>query len=216
MSGSVPLAAYKQTLLLNKRLVYVVFFLVFALICAVVPYSFLFPLKEKQLEFVEFKSGTNNFVTIAKAGKEFTNKQLLISMFLRQYIVDREKVDKTTETIRYQRVLAFSGDSLKANFRQTHGGKKSNFHRKNFKRDIELKRDDALDYGLHQIEFVTIDTKDNKQSLSDTLKNRRASKQEWVATMEYIFDGQEVSFDEKHLNPLGLKVMQYSLSRRKK
>jgi len=214
MPEQAPLAAYKQTLVINERLFKIIIGLIVLLIAAIIPYYFLFPLKETNIEFVEFKSGTNNFVTVAKAGREFTNKQLLISMFLRRYVVDREVVDKTTESIRYARVLAFSGDRVATNFQRTHGGKGALVFRDNFKRMITIKRDGALDYGLHQIEFITEDTEDDKQDLTDIEK--KPVTQEWTVSIEYKFEAQNVSYNKANLNPLGLKIVQYSLSRREK
>jgi len=174
----------------------------------------LFPLKEKVLQIVEFKSGSNNFVTIAKAGKDITANELITAMFLRRYIVDREKIDKLTEQDRYARVMSMSSDAVGRNFQKVYGGQKSLYYKKGFKRDIEIALDSRLANGIHQIEFRTYDTYDHEKK-SVILDNNRKPTGEWIATLSYTMESHKVKTTDIYMNPQGIDINEYSLSKRK-
>lgn len=204
-----PAAPWLTALKVNQRLIVALIASSVVNVVLAVCIASMFPLKKIEPVFVEFQSGLNNFVRINAPGEEMRASQTLISYFLRLYIHDRETVDKTTETeIRYPRVMALSGAEVGANFRRVYGDKNTGlFFRPGFKRSLLISRDTSLGPGIHQVEFVTVDSVDGKPGEART---------EWVATIGYEFSTQEVSFDDRLINPLGLFVSEYSLTRRVK
>lgn len=209
-----PTIPWLQCLKNNRMLTILLGFSVVAVTVEAIVIASLFPLKTIQLEIVEFQSSTNNFVKVAAAGEDISINQLVTSMFLRRFVVDREKIDKVTEQDRYARVIAMSTDELGADFQTVYGGQKALYYKQGFKRDIEITRDASLGYGIHQIEFKTFDTYDNKPS-DKVLDNNRKATGEWVANLSYTMVDHEVNLDDLYLNPQGIVIDQYSLSRRK-
>lgn len=172
-------------------------------------YVFLFPLKEKIPIIVEFSNGTNNFTIVQKGNEEIRSNANLNEMLLRRYITDRETVDKITEEpIRYPRVMAMSSSTVGADFRRVYGDKNIGLYfKEGFKRAIRITRSSSLAPGVFQIEFIATDTLDGRRG--ETLS-------EWVATMAYGYADQLVKFDDRLLNPVGLFISEYTLSRRVK
>jgi len=179
--------------------------------------AIMLPLKEKIPVYVEFSSGGNNFVRVSKAGEELQSNLLLLSFFLRKYVIDRETIDKTTESVRYARIAAQSSKEIAKQFQDIYGDKnKGLYYKIGFKRSVRIIRDDALvfgkkvlgrDGGIHQIEIETADTMDNFKSVKKT---------EWVVTLKYVFSAQkDIVFEERFQNPLGIVVMEYTITARK-
>jgi type IV secretory pathway component VirB8 len=63
------------------------------------------PLKSIQVEYVEFSSSGNNFVTVRSAGQDMDLRDVVNDISLRAYVVMREGVDQVTEKERYECVL---------------------------------------------------------------------------------------------------------------
>lgn len=203
-----PNAPWLQAMKTNRLLSGIVVFQLLVIAALGFSISALFPLKEIVPVIVEFQSGGNNFVVLAKAGEELSANLGVITREIRQYVVYRERVDKVTESdIRYPFVFGLSSPEVANTFKEVYGNTESGlFFKKGFKRDVVIKRDTPLARGIHQVSFITIDTIDGKEG---EIKN------EWVATIGYKFEEQEVSFEEKLLNPLGMVIEEYTLSRRR-
>lgn len=166
----------------------------------------LFPLKTTETVFVQVKNEGENFIILHKANEAIQNSMPLVGMFMRIYVNGREKVDKTTEKIRYPQIKAMSNHEVGNNFEKMVMDKKvSPFLRPFLKRDIQIVRDVALAKGIHQVIFDRIDTYDDKPS-------RKPKKTRWAATIHYNFQDQKVAFNQTHLNPVGLFVQEYTLT----
>jgi len=211
--SDIPLAAYKQSITNNTLLTRVVMGLSVVVVLLAVAIIMMMPLKEIQLEIVEFYADTNRFVKISKAGDDLTTNEVLIGKLLRTFVKDRETIDKQTESDRYARVFAMSSADLQQKFRSTYGDKKSLFYRRNFKRSIKIIRDDSLTRGIHQVEFETSDSMDDKPGTSEAIGKPKVNY--WVATISYHFESQEKTYEEALFNPVGIIVHEYSLSKRK-
>jgi len=200
-------APYMQSIRNNKILAICFVASIILNILLVISFMFLLPMKEKVPYIIEFSSGTNNFVTVQKAGGVITNEKALISMFMRMYVTSREKIDHATESeIRYPRVMSMSSQEVRTKFQRIYGDKTNGLYfKKGLERKIQIIRDSYLAKGLHQVEFETIDSYDFKKD----------EKQYWIATLQYTFVDRKVSYDERLLNPLGFLVLKYSITRRK-
>lgn len=209
MASDYPSMPWLQAVKTSRILLGVVITLSLVIVAQGVSMSYLFPLKEKIPVFVEFQTGGNNFVVVEAASKNVRANQALLAMFVRLYVTSRERIDKQTETeIRYPRVVAMSSPKVSKNFKDIYGNKSTGlFFQEGFKRDVVITRDSSLANGIHQVEFKTIDTIEGRKG--ETIG-------EWVATVSYDFADQLVSYDERLMNPMGLFVTGYTLSKRRK
>lgn len=201
-----PDASFQQALRNNRLLTHLLLGQAGVIIVLVIAIVSLLPLKSKEFVLYEFSNGGNNFVKITKAGEEIRSRPLLIAHFLRAYVQAREPINKVDEAERYAAVVrAMSSDKIFSAFRAAYGNKSSPLYKDGFKRSIEIVRDSAIDAGIHQIEFKTKDS-------TDGVKGENV--QEWVANIAYTFDAQAVSFDDRHFNPIGMIITEYTLSSR--
>lgn len=192
----------------NRKLVVVIMVLCATIAIESLVIVSMFPLKEKIPIIIEFQSGGNNFVMLEKASGKIQGNMALVARFLRMYVKNRETVDKITERFRYPNVHAYSSSKVAKNFQMIYGNKETGlFYKKGFKRDIIIRRDSVITKGVHQVEFESYDSYNWK---------KEEKKNEWVAIIEYEFYDQKVSYDERLINPIGLIVTEYTLSRRKK
>ena len=205
---------WMQCLKNNRTLSILLIVALIAVLIQAIVIASLFPLKEKVLQIVEFKSGSNNFVTIAKAGEDISANELITVMFLRRFIIDRETIDKITEQDRYARVMAMSSEEKGRDFQKVYGGQKSLYYKKGFKREIEIALDSRIAKGIHRIEFRTYDTYDDKKK-SVTLDNNRKPTGEWIAIISYSLQSHNVKTTDIYMNPQGIVIHEYSLSMRK-
>jgi len=178
--------------------------------------------------YIEFRSSSNNFVKVSAAGRDIRANRALVEASIRRYLVDRERVDKVSEIIRYRRVMAMSSDKVGEFFREKYGADDAPFKSEGQKREIDITRAVELVPGIYQLEYTVTDTFSEAQR-SFTTKNERgrsntdsryyntkpAQTARWVATIAYEFREQNVTYDEHLMNPIGLFITNFSLSRRK-
>lgn len=170
-------------------------------------YLFLLPLKEKEIQVLEFSNASSNFVTIHRAGSDLRSNAALISMFLRQYVIDRESVDKITESeIGYPRAIAMSSNKVAEDFKRIYGNPETGpYFVAGLKRAVYIISDSHLAEGVHQVEFKTVDSLDGRKDSKTT---------HYVATMSYTFQEQKVSADQITVNPMGLVITEYAVKKR--
>lgn len=195
---------------LNKSYKLLMIFAVFGwflVISLVVSIILILPLKEKEYVYIEFSSSGNNFVRIARAEKPIKTNETLIRAVLRNYIINRETIDKITESQRYKKIFAMSTDDVWNEFKKIGNSKESLFHKAGVRRTIIVRRDSPISSNIHQIEITTIDTQDNGNKIEKL-------ESEWVVTIEYDFFAQDVSDEMMLFNPTGLFIKKYNMSER--
>jgi len=175
--------------------------------------SFLFPLKTTEVKYVEFQSGGNNFVRVVAANKAMQASDVLQSVQVREYVINREVVDKMTETQRYEKVLATSSDEVGKTFQRVYGNPETGlFYKPGFKRSIVITLDTQLAEGVRQVEFKAYDTVKG-QPVKKNAKGEPVPS-EWVATIAYDYSDQRVKYDDAIMNPTGFFVTDYALAKR--
>lgn len=201
-----------QALRLNRILALIICGLILVIIALAFALAALAPLKTVETVYVEFQSSGNNFVRLLPAGGDMRNNRALIGYFLRRYVSDREQVDHQTEKdIRYPRVAAMSSRDELSLFKTIYMDKENSPFYTLEKREIEILLDvPVVDYvsgqtGIHRIDFKTIDR---------ALGKKDPVVQEWSATITYAFGAQYVAHEEAILNPAGLYVGKYVVSKR--
>lgn len=158
------------------------------------------PLKEKEVQLVEFQSGGNNFVRIVNANKTLYTDDVLRSVSLRDYVVTRETVDKITEEERIKRIRFMSSPTVFENFKITN---REMIVKEGFKRSIEIVRDTQVGPNIHSVEFKTVD-----------LVNGHKRFNTWKAYLRFQAETlNDVPFEDRLINPTGLYVTEYHVSR---
>lgn len=168
------------------------------------------PLTVKEPVYVEFQTGANNFVTVARAGQDITRNDRLIAMEMRRYVAAREPKNNIDETERYTVVKALSSEKQWKDFKERYGGKDGLLACKECRRDIRILRDSRLTDGAHQVEFEMRDWKEGLMTQDS------APWVSWVATIAYEFVSEKKRFDDSAINGTGISVTEYNLSRRGK
>lgn len=194
----------------NKILTVALVFVSLVAIGLVVAICYMMPLKTVQTQVVEYRTGTNNFVTVHKANEKLRANEALVERELARYVIDRETVDKITESERYPRVYAMTTEAEAVRFRKLYGGEGALYHEEGFTRNVEILRTSRLSPNVYQIEFRTHDTK-----IHPSKDEAQTNTSEWVATLKYGFKGQITEYDERLKNPLGIFIERYNLARRK-
>ena len=211
--AQVSLAAYIKVVWVSKVLMAIAIIAVILMFVSVGYTISLFPLKEIETKYVEFSTSDNNFVTIATANEDIQSNDNLISLMLKKYVLDREKVNHIDETERYKYVYALSNNDVSARFKLFYGGEKALVHKEHIVRDIVLGPITRIAKKIIIIDFETVDTNYNEKKRNG--KNYKPSKRQWQATIKYAFSSQKVKEEEKELNPIGIFVSRYQASERR-
>lgn len=165
------------------------------------------PIVQKEPVYIEFMAAGDNFVRLSAAGEDIRANAPLVAREIRNYVRDRETVDKTTEGDRFPRVMALSGDQVAKRFKELNSTPDALWKRPGFKRTVKVTRDTSLGQGIHQVEFTTEDR-------MAEYPNDPPSVRSWVATMRYDFKDQKVAYDKGLLNPMGLVFDEYTINMR--
>lgn len=211
--SKVAQASYQRVLWVNKILIVVSILSLIIMFGAIATALSLLPLKTIETKYVEFSSSDNNFVTIETAGKGIQSNQNLISLLLKKYVVDREKVNHIDESERYKYVYALSTDSVGTKFKTFYGGEKALVHKEHISREIVLGPVTPIAKNIVIIDFATVDTNYKKKKLEG--KKYKPVEHQWQATMKYRFSAQNVKEEDRELNPIGLFVTRYQASERR-
>lgn len=202
-----PRVPFLRLVSMNRVLGWICFALLGTIIALVIGILSLFPLKEKELVIVQLDPANNSRYILAKADEAIQSNAALISSMIRIYVNDRETVDKISEGERYARVQAMSTDTVFKAFESYYANKDvSPLFQEGLKRAIQITNDRSLADGIHQVEFTRIDTQE--RGLSPTVATK------WVAMMKYGFADRKGTIEDKLLNPLGIFIVEYSLTKR--
>ncbi len=211
--AAVSLAAYLKVIWVSKILMGVTIISVIFMFIAVGYAMSLFPLKEIETRYVEFSSSDNNFVTIATAGRKIQSNENLISLMLKKYVLDREKVNHIDEEERYKYVYALSSSEVSKRFKLFYGGEAALVHKDWINREIVLGPITKIADKIIIIDFETVDT--NYKDKKHEGDNYQPRKRQWQATIKYAFTSQTVKEEDKELNPIGIFVTRYQASERR-
>ena len=127
--------------------------------------------------------------------------------------MNREVVDKMTESQRYEKVLATSSDEVAKNFQRIYGNPDTGlFYKPGFKRSIVITLDTQLAPGVRQVEFLAYDSTNGVPAKKNNKGEPVPS--EWVATLAYAYSDQRVTYDDAVMNPTGFFITDYALAKR--
>lgn len=209
--GAAPLAAYERSIFLIKVMLGIIATLAGIVVMLAIAIASILPLKSTELVVYEFRDSTKNFVKVQAAGQNMRANDALLDLFMREYVANRETVDRLTETQRYTRVIAMNSKEETQRFKSAYSGPQAPMNQKGLNRRVEITRTTRLANSFYQLEFKTVDSWDSEDGRSPPPE----TVSEWVATLAFTFSDQVVTTEEARFNPLGLFVTRYALSGRK-
>lgn len=161
--------------------------------------------------FVKFTTSDDVFFeTIPVRGITKTQEEFLIKSFLREYVDYAETYDHDDLVyFRAEKLVALSSPNIVAYHKDKFQKSKEIF--KEYTREVsiisdstlELIRDNDKNFGIHQVEFRTIDRKKGTDFVE---------KKNWLATLKYEYVIGDVNESEATLNPLNIKVYDYQIN----
>jgi len=197
-----------RVLLKSNRILRNAFFMAVVIIIVMsVGITVLAMTKEKEVVYVEFvNSDGRYFVRVKKAGPEIRRDEVLRSYALRQYIQNRETIDRQTEVERFQKVEAMTTPEEFARFKRNFEADNSVYHIEGYKREIKITRDMPLLDDVHEIEFQMINTINGKPTRNDHIINCKVR-------LNFDFPDIEMDFEDRYYNPVGAIISEYILKR---
>ena len=170
------------------------------------------PLKEIKPMLIGVSDESRQVIRIEPIQQGTQGVDLLIEKLLMHYVKQREIIDGITESSRFQEVANMTSSKLWTehwNFIKTDNPKSplKMFADNNLRREVHVKRCTSLQAtapNTYRLEWVSIDTRQGQQ----------VKRQSWVTTLVVTYESQNVRVEDQYINPLGLKVIHYTISKK--
>lgn len=173
----------------------------------------LIPLHKVEPMFLSVASQDKQIYRVEPLDKTTKAFRVVTESLIYKYIEDRESIDWQTDNERYQYIQWMSGDTVKQEY-------SDEFSKSNEKEDAPWVRSRAFNLS-RGVKILGIDfLSDNKlQADFNLFEYRRGTgqivtKATMRATITIEYDPERVTAKDKYMNPLGLKVTDYSLATR--
>lgn len=191
-------------------LVRVIVALVVVIIMLAIAIATLFPLKEKELFFVEFKSSQENYVVVKKANAKILSNKALLHRELSGYIIARENINQIDDVRRYTQIVRLkSSASVYKTFLNSYQANRELWDVEGFKRKCKIKSISDVLFEPTANEYIAI----AEYSLTDEYVDGTAPVTRWYkVTIRYHFTDQKISTEDLTLNPLGTDVIGYAIT----
>lgn len=163
---------------------------------------FLFPLKQKEPYLVFFSNADQNFVRVERANSDYKTQKALVYSLVSAYVQKRETINRIDDVIRYEDIRLQSSSEVWDGLENLVTQKGSVYQNESIKRNIEIINVSLVVNNIAQIDFVT---KTYYANRLESTKRRRA-------TVAYVFDDQEITFNNIPKNPTGFKVIGYEIT----
>lgn len=162
----------------------------------------LFPLKQKEPYLVFFSNADQNFVKVEKANSNYKTQKALVYSLVAAYVQKRETINRIDDVIRYEDIRLQSSSEVWDGLENLVTQKGSVYQNESIKRNIEIINVSLVVNNIAQIDFVVKTYYSNRL---ESTKRRRA-------TLAYVFDDQEITFNNIPKNPTGFKVIGYEIT----
>jgi type IV secretion system protein VirB8 len=191
-------------------LVRVIVVLVLTIIVEAIAIATLFPLKEKELYFVEFKSSQENYVVVRKANTEMLSNKALLHSEIEGYIIARENINQIDDIRRYTQIIRLkSSETVYKSFLNSYQANRELWNIEGFKRKCNIKSISDILFEPTANEFIAI----AEYSLTDEYENGTEPVTRWYkVTVRYNFTDQKISTENLTLNPLGTNIIGYAIT----
>lgn len=171
-------------------------------ICLFIIIIFLFPLKEKEPYLLFFSNADQNFVRVEKANGDYKNQKALIYSLVAAYVQNRETINRINDVARYEDVRLQSSSEVWDQLEKLVMQKGSVYQNNSIKRNIEIINVSLVAKNIAQVDFLT------KTYYANTLQSTKRRR----ATLAYLFEDQEITFNNIPKNPTGFKVIGYEIT----
>ncbi|PAF46765.1 hypothetical protein BKH41_08630 [Helicobacter sp. 12S02232-10] len=186
-----------------RRLMFVwIIVLSITVIALLIIIIFLFPLKEKEPYLVFFSQADQNFVRVEKANGDYKSQRALIYSLVAAYVQKRETINRIDDIPRYEDIRLQSSSEVWGQFEKLVRQKGSVYQNNSIKRNIEVVNVSLVAKNIAQIDFIA---RVYYAGSLQSVKRRRA-------TLAYVFDDQEITFNNIPKNPTGFKVIGYEIT----
>ena len=200
--------SYNQAISNNRILVWVILFLTFLVASLALAIALLFPLKETQIEIYEFSRNNQTFRKISSSDEVLNLQKQLVGLYMRQYVINRESVDGHNNALK-QNIIKFNSTDKVFSEYQDLNVKVVKYLGKDGKRGVDIEIDYPFNNDYSNQTYVV------EFSITDK-RQKQEFKQFYKALINYnVLHESLTRLDDLHLNPLGIKVVGYSLYTRK-
>lgn len=172
----------------------------------------LYPLKEIQPMILSLTDKENQVVRVEPIERNVQGIQLMTEKLLMRYVELRESVDGITESKRFQEIYNMTDGPLWASFMELMKPENSHsplqeFRKKELVRSARITRCISLHASApntFRVEWESIDLRHGQE----------VDRNQWVTTIVVRFDKREVKYEDQYINPLGLIVVDYTISKK--
>lgn len=204
--------AYDKAMKQNRLLGLLLFFTIILSLCLGTAIVLMTPLKRVEPYFIPItEHGKNHYYDIVSV-KSLKRAALfeITRDYLKRYVVDRHTINGASEFIGFKRIKAQSNSDVFQKMKGEYDRFKEAMP--NVTREIEIINDLQLEPYHHQVTFKTID-KD---------ENGKKAEREWMVNIRYQlagFNAPSIKIPVEEINenpnPLGLKVIAYTWTKRR-
>lgn len=162
-----------------------------------------------------YGTGKDMHVKVTPIDPHVQGYDIALENSLRSYIKNRETRDLVADVQRMREVLAFSGESVWDSIRKGMQEDKLNYDKRvkeNVGRSVNIKHVSRLDTNIYQIEWEAVDYQLVAPKAGEPEKDVIGRKT-WVSVLKItIVPFVKIAAEEKYMNPMGIKVIRYSVS----
>ena len=170
------------------------------------------PLKEVRPMLIAVSDESKKVIRIEPIKENIQGINLLTEKLVMHYVKQRETIDGITESSRYQEISNMTSKRVWDdywNFVKLENPKSplKTFFDNGIRREVHVKNCLSLHAtasNTYRVEWTSIDTKHG-----DEIK-----KQKWISTLAVSFEPQNVRVKDQYINPLGLKIIHYTVSKK--
>ena len=166
--------------------------------------AMLFPLKERVPYLVKFSNASMNFAQVERADESISRNIYIRKSLVQAYVLNKETKNNIDDSIRHEIIRAQSNNSVWRVHKQIVNGKNSIFQIKDFTREINI-------ITINMIPNTSIAQIDFKATVKD--KDSIIREENFRAILKFTFNKEEIKTDDFSKNPIGFKVVSYSLDK---
>jgi len=170
------------------------------------------PLKEIRPMILTLSDQKNQVLRVEPIEKNVKGIQLITEKLAMRYVELRETFDFVTDNERYVELQNLSSSTLFEAYWQMIKPENPKSPRKKFlenklTRSVHIKNCISLApsaANTYRIEWESIDCREGQE----------VDRKQWISTMAFRFEEREVRYEDQYINPLGLMVTNYTISKK--
>ena len=168
------------------------------------------PLREIVPLLMTISNKTDSVVLVEPPKRGQFGAELMTEKLVMDYVRLRNEILLDTPTMSHRwgpggEVQHMSSMPVYSDFIKEMAAPAKEAERRGITRTVRMLADGPtkIEQGYYQVEFETID-----------VEGRSETRKQWVASLAVRYEGHEVAYQERYMNPLGLIVTQYSVAQK--